>query len=92
MVMLLTLTRLYPDKEKKMVAISTACALIFSIMSMILYIVGGHMRGVDLVPLLLPSLLGGALGALLLGRVGGRLLHGILALLLLLGGVRLLFG
>ena len=79
MVMVLTLSRLYPDKEKKMVAISTACALVFSVLTIILYIMNGNMQGISALPILAPSLLGGTLGALLLGRIGGRLLYATLA-------------
>lgn len=91
MIMVLALSRLYPAEEKKMVAISTACTLVFSVLTIILYIKRGYMQGVSLLPLLVPSLLGGALGALLLGRIGSRLLYAALAALLLFGGVRLLF-
>ncbi len=91
MVMVLSLSRLYPEEEKRVMAISTACVFIFSVLSIILYAVSGRMQEVDVLPTLLPSLLGGLLGALLLGRICGEAVEGIFSLLLIVAGVRLLF-
>ena len=91
MVMVLALGRLYPGEEKRVLAISTACVFVFSILSIILYTISGRMREVRLLPTILPSLLGGLLGALLLGRLRGEAVEGLFACLLILAGARLLF-
>ena len=91
MVLVLALKRLYPGEEKWAMAISTACVFVFSIVSIILYTIGGRMQEVSVLPTLLPSLLGGLLGALLLGGLRGDAVEGIFALLLILAGVRMLF-
>ena len=91
MVLVLALSRLYPEEEKRVMAISTACVFVFSILSIILYTINGRMRDIDVLPMLLPSLLGGLLGVLLLGRIRGEAVEGIFAFLLILAGARLLF-
>ena len=91
MVLVLSLSRLYPKEREEVMAISTACVFVFSLVTIILYKISGKMQGIDLLPTILPSLLGGVVGALLLGRLPGRAVEGIFALLLILGGVRLLF-
>ena len=90
MVLILALSALYPGREREVLTLSTACVFAFSGLSILFYVLGGHMVGVEAVPILLPSLLGGAVGAIFLGRTSPAILDGILALLLILSGLRML--
>lgn len=92
MLLLLALRTVYPEEEKENMAICTACVLVFSILTTILYKIEGHMEGVDILPFLLPALLGGAAGSLLLGRIRPLLLDLVLSLLLIYAGGSLLLG
>ena len=90
MVLTLALRAILRGEERAAMALSTACVLFFSVLSTILYAVQGHFSGVDPLPLLLPSLLGGAVGALLLGRMRLPSLDLLLGILLIVSGLRLL--
>ena len=92
MVLTLSLRAAYPGKEKCALAISTACVLSFSVLTTILYFTAGHLVPSGALSVLLPSLLGGALGAALLGRVGTPFIKTVFSLLLLISGMRMLFG
>ena len=91
MILVISLSRLYPEEREGVMAISTACVFIFSLLTIILYKISGKMQGIDLLATLFPSLLGGVVGALLLGKLPGRAVEGIFALLLIFAGGRLLF-
>ena len=91
MVLALGLARLFPREEAKNLSISTASVLVFSIMSTILYGLQGHIPWENVAAALPPALMGGVLGALLLGRLPGRVLTLLLALMLLYSGVMLLW-
>ncbi len=90
MALLFSLRAAYPHDEKENIAICTACVLVFSILTTILYKIEGHMDGIDIAPFLLPALLGGAAGSLLLGRIRPLLLDLVLSLLLIYAGLSLL--
>ena len=90
MLLVLTLSWLCPGKSQAVLALTTACTFCFSAVSILLYALGGHMAEVDPIPILLPSLFGGILGALLLGRTSPTALRGLFAVLLILSGMRLL--
>ena len=90
MVLTLALRAILRGEERAAMALSTACVLFFSVLSTILYAVQGHFSGVDPLPLLLPSLLGGAVGALLLVRMRLPSLDLLLGILLIVSGLRLL--
>ena len=90
MVLTLALRAAYPGERREAMAISTACTLFFSVMSILLYAISGHFEGVSVLPSILPAFLGGALGALLLGRVRIPYLDLLLALLLLYSGISLI--
>ncbi len=63
-----------------------------SILSSILYILQGSLPLVDTIVVCVASTVGGLIGALLLGKVNGRVTKLIFALLLLAGGVRMIIG
>ena len=90
MVLTLSLRAAYPGKEKCALAISTACVLAFSVLTTILYAFEGHLQGLSLRPMLLPALLGGALGAWLLWRIGTLSLRWLFGGLLAYAGLSLL--
>lgn len=90
MVLTLALRAAYPDERRAAMALSTACALFFSILSIFLYTISGHFEGTAVLSSVLPAFLGGALGALLLGRVRLPYLDLLLALLLLYSGLSLI--
>ncbi len=90
MALLFSLRAAYPHDEKENMAICTACVLVFSVLTTILYKIEGHMEGVRIAPFLLPALLGGAAGSLLLGRIRPRLLDLVLSLLLIYAGLSLI--
>ncbi len=92
MVLTLALRAADPEHERDGMALSTACMLLFSVLTTILYGIQGHLRLSDALPVLFPSFLGGAAGSLLLGRLRLGAVDGILSLLLLYSGLSLLFG
>jgi uncharacterized membrane protein YfcA len=91
MILVLGLQRIYRIGREEIMAISTFFVLSFSLLTTILYFVVGHVKADAVMPLLVPSLLGGALGSLLLGRIRPVHLQVIFSLLLLISGARLLF-
>ncbi len=90
MILILGLQRIHRGGREEIMAISTLCVLSFSLLTTILYFVAGHVKPETALPLLIPSLLGGAVGALLLGRISPTLLQTVFAILLLISGTRLL--
>lgn len=90
MVLALALRAVYRGEERTVMALSTACVLFFSVLSTILYALRGHLSGGTPFSILLPSLLGGTLGAFLLGRFHVPSLNLLLGAVLLLSGIRLL--
>ena len=90
MVLTLALRAAYPEKRREAMALSTACVLFFSVLSIFLYTFSGHLEGVEIASSLLPAFLGGALGAVLLGRARLPYLDVLLAVLLLYSGLSLL--
>lgn len=89
MVLALALRAAYPKGRREAMALSTACALFFSVLSIFLYTISGHFEGVEVLSSVLPAFLGGALGALLLGRLRLPYLDILLSLLLLYSGLSL---
>ena len=91
MVLAMGLRAVYPGEDKENMATATASVMLLSVLSTILYLMGGRIGGGDILPVILPALLGGALGSLMLGKLrhevielllGGMLLYSGLALLL----------
>ena len=71
--------------EAIIVAIITATASIMflSVLSTILYLIGGRIGGADILPVILPALLGGALGSLMLGKLRHEMIEFLLGGMLL---------
>ena len=91
MILLFTLGALLPrERAKECFMISTVGVLVFSAVSAIFYARGGSISPSLLPRFALPAAVGGVVGALLLGKIGVRLLRKIFAILLLYSGVKLL--
>ena len=91
MVLAIGLRAAYPGEDGENMATATASVMVLSVLSTILYLMGGRIGSADILPVILPALLGGSLGSLLLGKLrhevielllGGMLLYSGLALLL----------
>lgn len=89
MVLALGLRRAYPGEMPKNLALSAASMLVFSFMSTILYLLHGHISTAHILPVLLPALAGGALGAWLSPRIGRQGLDLLLSMMLLYAGITL---
>ncbi len=74
-------------KEKNIYAATTTGVLAFSIISGIIYLFEESLAFKDFSYALIPALLGGTLGAFLLGKINTRLLQTIFSILLLISGV-----
>lgn len=90
MVLAIGLRKAYPGQEKECMAISTASMMFLSFLSTILYSIGGHIGAKDVFPVILPALIGGALGSLVLGRIRHELFEILLGGMLLYSGLALL--
>ena len=64
--------------------------MFLSFLSTILYSIGGHIGTKEILPVILPALLGGAVGSLMLGRIRHELLELLLGGMLLYSGLALL--
>ena len=91
MVLSVGLRALAPGEDRESLATATASVMFLSLLSTILYLIDGRIGSADILPVIFPALLGGALGALMLGKLrhevielllGGMLLYSGLALLL----------
>lgn len=89
-VLILALGKLMPGRDKEVFSLSTACVLVFSILSMILYIFMGKISLSAAKTVFVPAIVGGAAGALLLGRIGTDFLRFLFSALVIYSGIRLL--
>ncbi len=89
-VLILALARLMPGREKEAFTLSTACVLVFSVLSIILYTILGKMSLSAAKMAFLPAMVGGAAGAFLLGRIKTEVLRCLFAALVIYSGIRLL--
>ena len=90
MLLTLGLRASYPGQDRENMAISTAAMTVLSFLSTILYLTGGHIGSEEILPVILPALLGGALGSLLLRKIRNDLLDLFFGGLLLYSGLSLL--
>ena len=90
MVLSLGLRAAYPGRDRENMAMATASMMVLSFLSTILYSIGGHIGSEEILPVILPALLGGALGSLLLGRIQHDLLDLLFGGMLLYSGLSLL--
>ena len=86
----LGLRRLQKNAARSAYVSALAVMLPISLFSLYRYATSGHVDGAILSPLVLPSVLGGALGAWLLRRVSVGALSRVFAALLILSGVVLI--
>ncbi len=89
------LTALNPDRSPEAVrdnfAATIAAVLPITLLSAVLYAVDGRMDFSAVTPLMLPAVLGGAAGALLLGRINTVFLKKLFSLLVIWSGLYMLF-
>ncbi len=78
------------DGAKEAFAVSCAAVLAFSTISCISYTSKGTVTFFDAAPYLLPALIGGLIGALILHRINTVWLRKIFAVLLIYGGIRMI--
>ncbi len=79
------------EKEKNVYAVTTAAIMILSLISLFSYLNGGVINFADVAPFIFPAVLGGSIGALLLGRIKTKHIRFIFAALTLYSGVKMLF-
>lgn len=93
-VLIYALTALNPDKTADGVrdnfAATIACVLPVTLLSAFLYARDGRMDFSAVTPLILPALLGGLAGALLLGKINTVLLKRLFALLVIYSGINMI--
>ena len=89
------LRHIYADdpgvSTKDVFASTVLSVLIMSLSSVFLYCRSGYVAFGDAVPFLIPAVLGGIVGALLLDRIDTKWLKKIFAVLMLYGGLSLIF-
>lgn len=90
MILALGLRAAYPGQDRENMVISTAVMTVLSFLSTILYVVSGHIGAEEILPVIVPALLGGALGSLLLRKISHDLLDLFFGGLLLYSGLSLL--
>lgn len=78
------------SNAKKGFAIANLAVLVFSLISVFSYLDGGMIEEREVLPYILPALIGGTIGALLLGRIKTRYLKLIFASLMLYSGVKMI--
>lgn len=89
MILVLSLSALLgPARGKEAFVLSSFAVLAFSLASLVFY--GTRTGAEPFVAFAPPAILGGALGALLFGRVGTNLLRKIFAILLVYSGLKLM--
>ena len=79
------------EKEKNIFAVTTAAIMILSLVSVFSYVRDGAVNIDNISPFILPAVLGGSFGALLLGRIKTTHLRLVFAALTLYSGVKMLF-
>ena len=76
-------------EEKSIYAITNTAIMILSLVSLFSYVSSGELRLPDIYPFLVPALVGGAIGALLLGRIKTKHLRLVFAAITFYSGVRM---
>ena len=91
MLLVLSLSHLLPkDRRKEAFVLSSVGVFGFCLVSLFLYNARGLLPSDPFASYALAALFGGALGALLFGRIGTRLLRKIFAVLLLYSGLKMM--
>ncbi len=92
-VLVLCLGRLLKNEEgalKSAIAITLLCTFFMSAVSAAIYLLRGNVTFSDSLPYLLPSVLGGAAGALIFSKIKPSALNTVFSLLVLWAGIRML--
>ncbi len=75
--------------EKSVYAITNTAIMLLSLLSLFSYVESGQLQIAELSPFLIPALVGGSIGALLLGRIKTKHLRFIFAAITFYSGVRM---
>ena len=75
--------------EKSVYAITNTAIMVLSLLSLFSYLDSGELQIAELAPFIVPALVGGLIGALLLGRIKTKHLRFIFAAITFYSGVRM---
>lgn len=90
-ILIYALSHVFADKQNRDIFALSLCAVfVMTLLSAALYGIGGRFTFSDFLPLIIPSLLGGALGSFLLSKIKGRVLKRIFSVLLIISGILIL--
>ena len=92
MIYIIALSRLGVGRDSRIFATSSLAVLVLSAVSATAYAVRGQLPLTNALPMCIFGAIGGAIGALLLGKINPKLLRLLLAVLLIIGGVRMIRG
>ncbi len=90
-IILVTTLQKLKIETKQCYATSLSITLILSVISSVFYIKNGFVNISDFIPFLLPSIIGGFIGAVFLKKISSNLLKVLFAVLLIVGGTVSLF-
>jgi uncharacterized membrane protein YfcA len=80
------------SEDRRDVFANALCVMLpVSVVSLINYTAAGHLPEADFAPILIPCVIGGAIGALLLDRVNTTLLQRLFALIVIWSGAAMIF-
>ena len=90
-ILIYALSHVFKDKQNRDIFALSLCAVfVMTLLSASIYGIGGRFTFRDFAPLILPSLLGGALGSFLLSKIKGKILKRIFSVLLIISGILIL--
>ena len=92
MIYIIALSRLGAGRDSRIFATSSLAVLVLSAVSATAYAVRGQLPLTNALTMCIFGAIGGAIGALLLGKINPKLLRLLLAVLLIIGGVRMIRG
>ncbi len=92
MLMVPLLTRFCAVEDKEAFATSLCIVLPISLVSLVVYAMGGNLELQNAIPYLLGGSLGGIAAGLSYRKVSAGFLHKVLAVVILFGGIRLVLG
>lgn len=76
------------DALKGAIQCTLACMLCMSVTSAVIYMINGHVEFSQSSIYLIPSLIGGVLGGVLLKRINSKLLYRIFCIFVIIAGIR----
>lgn len=90
-ILIYALSHVFKEKQNRDIFALSLCAVfVMTLLSAALYGIGGRFTLRDFLPLIIPSLAGGALGSFLLTKIKGKVLKRIFSVLLIISGILIL--